>query len=113
MMHVKVVFVMMALAALPVVGRGQQVCGDLRGGYGPFDYRTATLEQKTIVESAHFTTGVESLTRAASGTFGADIAYTLRAFPNHPRALRSMMTLAARDRRDPPVGSTYSMACWF
>jgi len=97
------------------IAHGQLVpgCGDLREGIGPFDYRTIPARDKYVVESVHFTPGVETLTRGATGGFGADIAYTLRAMPNHPRALRSMMTLAERERRDPPTHSPYTVRCWF
>jgi tetratricopeptide (TPR) repeat protein len=44
---------------------------------------------------------------------GPDIAYTLRAYPNHPRALHSMMNLSFNNRTDKPEGSTYTMECWF
>ena len=60
---------------------------DLHNAFGPFDYRTATKDKLKLVESYHFTPKVESLIGGQSGTLGADIDYTLRAFPNHPRAL--------------------------
>ena len=47
-------------------------CGSLKNGYGPFDYRTAGPDQKALVENAHFTPGVESLTRGKTGAFGGD-----------------------------------------
>lgn len=91
----------------------QGLCGDLQGGYGPFDYRTATPQQKRLVEGTHFLPHTEALTRGETGSIGADIGYTLRAFPNHPRALNAMMNLATKQRRDPPSGSQYTLACWF
>ena len=89
-------------------------CGELTNSYGPFDYRTATNEERVIVEGAHFTPNVERLIRGKTAVVpGPDIAYTLRAYPNHPRALHSMMNLSFSNRTDKPEGSTYTMECWF
>jgi Flp pilus assembly protein TadD len=88
-------------------------CGQIGDGYGPFDYRTQKHELQ-IVEGAHFTPQVESLVRGkTTTTAGGDIDYTLRASPNHHRALKAMMDLARKERRDPPNGSRYSVTCWF
>src|SRR5690606_4394679 len=43
----------------------------------------------------------------------ADISYTLRAFPNHPRALNAMANLARREQSIKPKGSDYTLDCWF
>jgi tetratricopeptide (TPR) repeat protein len=88
-------------------------CGDLANGYGPFDYRKATLEQKKLVEGAHFTAGVESLLQGHRGKIGADIDYTLRAFPNHPRALMAMVRLSEKEKRVQPDGARYTVDCYF
>jgi len=91
-------------------------CGVLNppGQYGPFDYRTATGEQKYLVEVAHFSKENELLIRGTSQIRpGPDIDYTLRAFPNHPRALKSMMELHFRDKIDPPTMMRYTAECWF
>jgi hypothetical protein len=67
-----------------------------------------------LVEGAHFTPNVERLIRGKTATVpGPDIAYTLRVYPNHPRALHSMMNLSLNNRTDKPEGSTYTMECWF
>lgn len=89
-------------------------CGPLANAYGPFDYRTQNKELE-IVEGAHFTPEVERLERGnRSGVNpGGDIDYTLRASPNHHRALKAMMDLARKEQRDPPVGVRYSVSCWF
>jgi tetratricopeptide (TPR) repeat protein len=89
-------------------------CGELTNSYGPYDYRTATNEERVLVEGAHFTPNVERLIRGKTAVVpGPDIAYTLRAYPNHPRALHSMMNLSFTNRTDKPEGSTYTMECWF
>jgi Tfp pilus assembly protein PilF len=66
-----------------------------------------------IVEQFHFTPQVENLVRGSSGSLGADIAYTLEHFPNHPRALSSMARLALRTKASRPPGARYSAACFF
>ncbi len=89
-------------------------CGDLANSYGPYDYRTASNEERLLVDGAHFTPNVERLIRGKTSTTpGPDISYTLRAYPNHPRALHSMMNLSFATRTEKPEGSTYSVECWF
>lgn len=67
-----------------------QRCRGKAQGFGPYDYRRASSGTRNIVERRHFTPDVERLVRGSTGTLMADIDYTLRAFPNHPRALWSM-----------------------
>lgn len=90
-------------------------CGDLRNAYGPYDYRHADRQKISIVEQYHFDAGVESLTKAKTSTsgFGGDLDYTLRAIPNHHRALMTLKHLATRERTDKPRGSRYTVDCWF
>jgi tetratricopeptide (TPR) repeat protein len=89
-------------------------CGSLEspGQYGPFDYRTATPFQKKLVEGVHFTHEVEALRGGVTGTIGGEIGYTLRAFPNHPRALMAMVRLGQRDKTRKAVGAIYSVECF-
>lgn len=47
-----------------------------------------------------------------SGAIGGDLDYTLRASPNHHRALMSIVKLGQRERTDKPRGSRYTIACW-
>ena len=63
--------------------------------YGPYDYRT-DKDKLPLVEGAHFTPKVESLTHGQSTTLGGDIDYVLQRFPNHHRALVSVMRLVER-----------------
>ncbi|MDR7334158.1 hypothetical protein [Roseateles asaccharophilus] len=88
-------------------------CGEPFNVYGPFDYRLAHITQKSIVENAHFTRGVENLTRRKTGAFGHDIGYTLAVFPNHPRAIHSMEQLAAKEKTDPPQGADMTVECYY
>lgn len=94
------------------------VCGNLKAdahGYGPWDYNDAWARKHKIplVEQYHFTPQVEKLIRGESGPIGGDLDYTLRRIPNHHRALYSMLSLAIRDKADPPPDSNYTMECWF
>lgn len=89
-------------------------CGPVTNAYGPYDYRTATAAQRRLVEHAHFTPTVELLTKGESTAYvGGDIDYTLRAFPNHPRALLAMSKLSLRDKRPRPTGATFTIECYF
>jgi tetratricopeptide (TPR) repeat protein len=80
------------LNGLPCTGDGQ--------GFGPFDY-TNTQQVRTklgIVEAHHFTPEVEQLIRGKSGSIASDLDYTLRAFPNHHRALFSLIRYVTESR---------------
>jgi len=64
-------------------------CGELDNAYGPFDYTNPEhfREKLPVVERFHFTSNVENLISGQSGKIIGDLNYTLRAFPNHHRAL--------------------------
>jgi len=89
-----------------------QDCGSLFNPYGPFDYRTSA-DKLVIVENYHFTPEVEYLRRGAQGALGADLDYTLRASPNHHRALMAMTNYVLRLGRAQPDGAKYTMDCYF
>lgn len=76
-------------------------CAGLGQGYGPFDY-TDPVATKTkqgggsetalhLVESAHFAPDSENLIKPMGRGFLGDFDYTLRAWPNHHRALLSLV----------------------
>lgn len=67
-------------------------CGSLENAYGPFDYRDLgnRADKLPVVEAHHFTRDVEQLRAGKSGYLIGDLDYTLRAFPNHPRALMAV-----------------------
>jgi tetratricopeptide (TPR) repeat protein len=90
-------------------------CGDLKNAYGPFDYRTRSehAENFELVESAHFTPDVENGIKGNSGRIGADLDYTLRAIPNHHRALAALAKLAVRTKTLQPPGAKYPVECYF
>lgn len=88
-------------------------CGSLQNAFGPFDYRKVPAASLHMVESHHFTPPVETLQHGQEGYLGGDIGYTLRAIPNHPRALLAMTRLAQREHTEQPKGAPYPVRCWF
>jgi Flp pilus assembly protein TadD len=98
--------------ACAATGATAQACGSLINPYGPFDYRTQKA-QLAIVEKYHFTPDVEGLRHGSTAALGGDIDYTLRASPNHHRALNSMVQLALRLKTDKPHGAEYTVDCYF
>lgn len=88
-------------------------CGNLANHYGPLDYRTTHGHAKFRVESVHFTPEVENLIRGRTSYLAADIDYTLRAFPNHHRALLAMMNYSLKIGLDKPQGARYRVECYF
>lgn len=107
-----------ATLALPLPALSQGVvgapaCGSLRNGYGPFDYLT-DKDKLGIVEQYHFTPEVEMLVRGSTGpTVGGELDYTLRAFPNHHRALLAMERLGEREHTPQPAGAPRPVECYF
>jgi tetratricopeptide (TPR) repeat protein len=87
-------------------------CGNLENAYGPFDYRTSK-NKLHIVEAYHFTPEVETLRHGHTGSLGADLDYTLRAFPNHHRALNAIVNLAVKQHTERPHGALYTIDCYF
>lgn len=105
---------LVGLAPLPAIAQPAfNVCGELGASFGPFDYRTADAGTKRVVESVHFTPGVEALIGGATGSLGGDLAYTLRVFPNHHRALIAMMNLGQKLKASMAPGAGYSVDCFF
>lgn len=99
-------------------------CGSLVNNYGPFDYRkwkdvplydpvTREASPLQLVEGAHFIDTCEALHACKRGTIGTDIDYTLRAFPNHHRALVAMMRYGERTKRAQPPDARYTVDCYF
>ena len=70
-----------------------------------------------LVDGAHFTRRVELLLGAQSGGQigppGGDLDYTLRAFPNHHRALMSVMRYGEKQKSKKPEGLRYDVECYF
>jgi tetratricopeptide (TPR) repeat protein len=102
---------MMPLGANAVIN----ICGSLTNGYGPYDYTDPDQKANKlpIVEGAHFTEEVEEGIKGATGLLGGDLDYTLRAFPNHHRALASLARIALRDKAVQIPGAKYPVECYF
>lgn len=104
------------LMAVPAVGLTQEInrCGSLENAYGPYDYTNADHRRNRlpIVEGAHLTRQVLSLKRGETAHRpGGDLDYTLRAFPNHHRALHA----AARYQlmNGGKLDMRYTIECYF
>lgn len=101
------------LLAAPLWVHAQDgACGALGNAFGPFDYRTERGNNLHLVESEHFTPYVETLIRGKTGQIGGDLDYTLRAFPNHHRALMAAMRLGERMKMAMPPGMHYTVECY-
>lgn len=86
-------------------------CGELPTGK---DYRTSSRQALNLVERFHFTPEVEALIRGKSSiSIAADLSYTLSAFPNHHRALMSLMLLGKKLKTPQPPGAPFSVECYF
>lgn len=89
-------------------------CGSLENAYGPFNYTDPDHfnNKLGVVERFHFTSKVESLIEGESGALALDIDYTLRAFPNHHRALWSAAKLQLQQGWS-PAAHYFSAECYF
>lgn len=101
--------------AVPTAARAQSgvnQCGSVANAYGPFDYRK-DRDKLAVVEAHHFTPEVEALIRGKSSTIGGDLDYTLRAFPNHHRALLAALKQGRQLKSDKTHGMNYTIECYF
>jgi len=106
------------LVAFSVSLRAQQVpgCGTLQNAFGPFDYRDPVVKRERLemVETYHFTPEIESLRGGYTGRNPLrDLAYTLRVFPNHPRALAAMARYVYTGRPPTDDPTVLSADCYF
>ena len=87
------------------------------GRFGPYDYTDPNHQQyRPTVEDYHFTREVETLAGSVNApTPGGDMFYTLRKFPNHHRALYSMVRYQTENHKWLPIDFTrlYTMECFF
>lgn len=91
-------------------------CGSLDNHFGPYDYtnRSHRSQHLALVEKHHFPDRLFQLKGAGDGgSMGLDIDYTLRAFPNHHRALDAMSRLSIREGRPSPRHANYTIDCYF
>jgi hypothetical protein len=115
-----VALTLLLVAARQSGAQGMDVpgCGSLLNAFGPFDYTNPAhvRDHLAIVEQFHFDRGVDSLKgHAQSGRdmLGGDLAYTLRAFPNHHRALDAMGRYQLQSKQTPAPGARMSAECYF
>ena len=98
---------------------GSLDCGSLEHINGPFDYRNPSdPDRLEIVETHHFTPEVERLLgHNKCGNerckLGGDINYTLKAFPNHHRALLSMSRYHLEGLHLTERAMEYTANCYF
>jgi hypothetical protein len=92
---------------------GASACGGLANAYGPYDYRVERTGKLPIVDGAHFTPQVEFLIKGDRGPLGADLDYTLRASPNHHRALASVANWGVRTKGAQPPTLPRPVECYF
>ncbi len=109
----KALFVSAFLLVATAAAADEFTCGVLKNATGPFDYRKPTGDTLQLVEQYHFTPDVEALRHGATGQIGDDLDYTLRVFPNHPRALAALVGLQFKLKTDRPRGTKWPVACYF
>lgn len=106
-MRILILFFALTFLSLPVASKERfEACG----GFPPptWDYTDPRNRQPSgdagkgrvyLVESAHFTPPVENLIRGSRGSSAVgDIHYTLRRFPNHPRALWALSRASRHEK---------------
>lgn len=104
----------------------EQYDGDCRplwipNKYGPFEYRTASPEDRALVDDAHFSQEYDAYLKGQKKSSrimnelppAAGFGYTLWAFPNQPRALAAMEDLGIRHKTEKPPGAMLRVHCWF
>lgn len=99
----------------PAVREPTPGCGTFqydREHVGPLDYRTINPKVLKLVEDYHFSRRVEMLRRGQSSSIGGDLAYTLNAIPNHPRALRSTIEYFRRKGPEATREMGMGLDCW-
>lgn len=120
------VFVIFGLVGYLSASHAQEVpggCGTLSRPWGPFDYRPERYVREStygshaallgIVENAHFTPEVEKLIRGkTASTPGGDLSYTLGVFPNHHRALLSVIALGEKEKKDLFQDARFTVECF-
>jgi tetratricopeptide (TPR) repeat protein len=100
--QIPLIFVVLLLLFIPIISAfAAPVCGEIKNAYGPFDYSNPEDRKNKLpgVEANHFTSKVESLIAGESGYLSGDLDYTLRAFPNHHRALYAFARYELRERK--------------
>jgi tetratricopeptide (TPR) repeat protein len=107
------IIAILAFAASGNLYAANNYCGELRNHYGPYDYRDRASGKLEIVENAHFTPDVENGIRGNTSSVGGDLDYTLRAIPNHHRALTSMGNVSINTKTPQLYGARFPAECYF
>lgn len=107
----------LAALLLATASRADQLppdCGDLGNHYGPFDYTNPTHfnEKLPVVEQFHFSREQELSTFKPNSKQSVDFDYTLRAFPNHHRALMALVRWLKNHKREDWPGKMRA-ECYF
>jgi tetratricopeptide (TPR) repeat protein len=125
LLRVTAVLALAAVASTSAAQVSASICGDLGNAYGPFDFRASHFRPAAgdnephavklrLVESAHFTPPVAAGIRGATTALpGGDLDYTLRVFPNHHKALATVIRIWERDRMPTPRGFSRPAECYF
>lgn len=103
-----------ALAQLRPLEVEEAECGPMvrPDALAPMDYRTDRKLLSTV-EWGHFRPNVENLTKPMFQYFGSDLSYTLHGYPNHPRALLTLIRLGEKENSEQPKGLPYTIDCFF
>lgn len=120
---VKIAFLMGMFCCATASAQLANDCGPLENAYGPFDYTNPDHFQNKlpIVERQHFSKETEALQGIVNKDIGAmygdryvvdHLDYTLRAFPNHHRALYTMAQYHIQ-RRNRKMPMRYTAECYF
>lgn len=115
------IFALCALLYFPVSALALEgwCSSDLtNNGFGrPLDYNSTNSEEQyqihNNVERNHFTTDVEALIRGKSGALANDLTFTLRAIPNHYRALDAMGRWQLKNPQPTERDGFYGADCFF
>jgi len=99
----------------------EQICGPMinnAGSYvnGPYDYRKTTQANKDLVEKFHFNMQEKVMGSSEARKHvpvWSQFEYTLRVFPNSPRALAAIDRLSQLVKSDKPPGAILSAECAF
>lgn len=106
-------FALAALLGAPAVPALAGACGDIN--INQHDYRNGNGADNMLylVETRHFNEDVEMGIKGITGPLGGDLDYTLRHFPNHPRALNTVLRLAPRYSFKDIPGTSLPIECYF
>lgn len=116
---IPVVFIAMAFLLMPptvTAAKKRSYCGELKSSFGPFDYlgRFSLENELYLVEIAHFTPDVENLISGnTSATPAGDLNYTLLAWPNHHRALVTLVKYSIKEKSTNIPDLKWPVECYF